>query len=222
MISKPVVLVFILFLNITNALGADSFCYRSQTGELKCEKSLDDIPHEYRAAAFYKETPDQTKNNQPVLRPTPPIIQNGMPMASSYVGNQSSTPVISEHNLPSRTRTTTEVENNVVNNIDIPPASEITNDNLPSRTRSSIASKSNVPQIEVFVAKWCPHCKLLEAFLKKENISYIRYDVEEDAYGREVFEEENGGIPITKIGASTIIGFEERKFRSLIEAQQPY
>ena len=61
-----------------------------------------------------------------------------------------------------------------------------------------------------------------EFCLKKENVSYLRYDVEEDAYGKEVFEEESGGIPITKIGGTTVIGFEERKFRSLLEAQQPY
>lgn len=223
MISKTTILICIILFTVTNAFCTDSYCYRNSSGSLFCEKSLDSIPQEFRGSAFYKEikdTPAKTPQINHNLNINPP--SSGLPPANSYKNNHLPTQTVNENNLPSRLKPKDEV---AYDNQDVQATTELPAQNQPSRTKTPEAhlrAKSNVPQIEVFVAEWCPHCKLLEAFLKKENISYIRYDVEEDAYGREVFEEENGGIPITKIGGTTVIGFEERKFKSLIDAQQPY
>ena len=56
----------------------------------------------------------------------------------------------------------------------------------------------------------------------KEKIQFAKFDVEDDEYGKEIYESEGGGIPITKIGSNTIVGFEETKFQALLESYKPY
>lgn len=265
----------ILITTIESANAGDAFCYRDESNILSCQKSLELIPPEYRAKAFYKEVVEV----KPILRPTPtwtptPLpaptqstidfsknLPSRLPPANNYDQNiqpsnnlnqasdlptaaqtsiatpiQLALPTATPTLVATATPTPLEIKARVEEKIPapdnfLPPAKSLptksSNNEIPQSNNSSSqkstnsAQKSN-PKIQIFVAKWCPHCKALEEFLKSEKIAYAKYDVEEDSYGMEVFNKEGGGIPISKIGDTTIVGFDEAKFRALLEAQRPY
>ena len=71
------------------------------------------------------------------------------------------------------------------------------------------ASDAPTKKVEIFVTSWCPYCKKLESFLKKNHIDYTRYDVEQDAAGSKIFEEIGGeGVPVVRIGHNVIHGYD--------------
>ncbi len=64
-------------------------------------------------------------------------------------------------------------------------------------------------KVEIFVTSWCPYCRKLETFLKKNQIVYTRYDVETDAKGAEIFERLGGsGVPMSRVGKEVIHGYD--------------
>lgn len=71
---------------------------------------------------------------------------------------------------------------------------------------------SSYRKVEIYVTTWCPYCKQLEEFLKKNRVPYVRYDVEQSAQGRKFYASVGqGGIPITKVGKSIIRGFKKQE-----------
>ena len=153
--------------------------------------------------------------------------QNRTQMDTSNEKNFDSEVAPSKNNLPKAKGFNEEPIENLPeppqqkNNIHTPPPSLIATE--PQKNKNTKESRnSRQPKIEIFVAKWCPHCRLLEDYLKMEKLAYTKYDVEEDPYGIEVFNNEGGGIPITKIGDSTIVGYDEKKFKAIIESKIPY
>ena len=72
-------------------------------------------------------------------------------------------------------------------------------------------------KVEVFVTRWCPYCKALEAFLKSEKISYQRRDIESDPGAeREYNRLGRPGVPVTKIGSNVITGFDKGELLSAL------
>lgn len=64
-------------------------------------------------------------------------------------------------------------------------------------------------KVEVFVTAWCPYCTKLESFLKKNDVDYTRYDVEQDADGGQIFNEIGGqGVPVTRVGSEVVHGYD--------------
>jgi len=73
--------------------------------------------------------------------------------------------------------------------------------------QKSYPQAASVP-VEIFVTSWCPHCRELEAYLRERQISFARYDIEENAAGRARYEQfGGGGVPVIRIGRSVLHGF---------------
>ena len=209
-------LFFSLLLLFSNSTFAtDAFCYRDLRGNLICKDRLEQIPSPFQSKAFFKEikaveTIAPFSNNSSSTQKLPPA--NNFE-TENYRRNL-------DNNLPSARLKEPEVEPNTINNSDLETEPKTFGKNTRSQTQENTSSKSS--RVQIFVAEWCPHCKALEQFLKKQKVSYSRFDVETDEYGKEVYEREGGTIPITRIGKTTVVGFDERKFKSLLEAQEPY
>ncbi|MCC6955020.1 MAG: hypothetical protein IT290_12955 [Deltaproteobacteria bacterium] len=82
----------------------------------------------------------------------------------------------------------------------------------------NVVAKPN-QKIEIFVTAWCPYCQRLEKFLKANNVSYKRFDIEKDGpdANRRYRELGGGGVPIIKIGTQIIRGFDEAYLRTALE-----
>ena len=73
-------------------------------------------------------------------------------------------------------------------------------------------------KVEVFVTSWCPYCRALEAFLKEQDITYTRYDIEKSSYGRRRYQELGaGGVPVMLIGSEVIRGFNRDAIYEALE-----
>lgn len=179
-------LVLILF-EASFVFANDKFCYRDSHGSLDCKESIEEIPSQYQANAFFKPAiAIQPQAKKPIERQAVPLPEIPTPPKESRAFS------------------------------DLPPAR--THDE-PELSRENTAKEDG--EIEIFVAKWCPHCKALEAFLTQRKVHYKKYDVEADDYGAQVYERE-GTIPITLIKGKTILGFDQRKFGEILDAELPY
>ncbi|MCB0358851.1 MAG: DUF4124 domain-containing protein [Bdellovibrionales bacterium] len=89
-----------------------------------------------------------------------------------------------------------------------------------NRVPSSTFTPSSIPavpssRVEIFVADWCPYCKKLEAFLKRERVSYKRWDIEDNGRGkRRYLELGASGLPLIKINGNVIRGYNEAALRA--------
>lgn len=205
-----------LFFSST-ALGVEAYCYRDVTGTLKCESKLELIPESYKAKAFFRDVPAKNMQNHanrstefpPETNRSSVVPQNSYDNVLPEAPPSNSLPPALTNNSPSRINS---------------PKDDSFIDNQPSslQKKDPLINKNKDAKIQIFVAKWCAHCKALENFLLKEKIQFAKFDVEENEYGKEMYEREGGGIPITKIGSNTIVGFEENKFKALVESFKPY
>ena len=88
----------------------------------------------------------------------------------------------------------------------------------PQTGPSAATLASQDVNVEIFVTSWCPYCKKLESFLKKNNIPYTRYDVEADAKGAEIFDKIGGtGVPVTRVGNEVIHGYDPDRILEAIK-----
>ena len=63
------------------------------------------------------------------------------------------------------------------------------------------------PQVEIFVADWCPHCRALESALSARGIRFARRDIEADPAAKLRYEQlGQTGLPVTRVGSRVIVG----------------
>ena len=66
--------------------------------------------------------------------------------------------------------------------------------------------KASKKDVEIFVTSWCPYCSKLEAFLRKNNVAFTRYDIEKNPKGKKIYKTLGGsGIPVTRIGGKDVV-----------------
>jgi len=111
-------------------------------------------------------------------------------------------------------------ESNLSSQTSLPPAKSLEQE-TESETRSIKMDSAEKANLEIFVAKWCPHCKALEKFLKERSIHYTKYDVETDEYGAKIYEQE-GTLPVSILNGKTILGFDQRQYGEILDAELPY
>ena len=76
-------------------------------------------------------------------------------------------------------------------------------------------------KVEIFVTSWCPYCRKLEAFLKENNITYTRYDVEADSDAAELFEHLGGtGVPVVRVDTDVIHGYDPEGIIASLKARE--
>lgn len=191
MVIRILLGLFIVISFSTLAVGQDKFCYRDSSGNLDCKDSIEEIPAKYQASAFFKPAAKTINTN--LKQQIPQKIINEDPIVKK---------------APSS------IDNN------LPPAKNLEESSDKSESEYHHDDKKE-KGIEIFVAKWCPHCKALEEFLKKRGLKYKKYDVETDEYGSEIYEKE-GTIPVSFINGKTILGFDQRKFGEILDSELPY
>ena len=80
---------------------------------------------------------------------------------------------------------------------------------MPASEPSTPVESGASPKVEIFITSWCPYCRQLETFLKKNKILYTSYDIEQDAKGAEIFEKIGGaGVPMVRVGKEVIHGYD--------------
>lgn len=66
--------------------------------------------------------------------------------------------------------------------------------------------------VEVFVTSWCGYCKKMLRFLNEKGIPYTAYDIETDRNAFRIYRElGGGGVPVVRIGANVVRGFNPDK-----------
>lgn len=75
-------------------------------------------------------------------------------------------------------------------------------------------------EIKMYSTPTCHFCHMAEDYFKSKNISYTKYDVAADSAKREEMIEKTGqmGVPVIEIGDEVIIGFNQEKIESLLDA----
>jgi len=67
------------------------------------------------------------------------------------------------------------------------------------------SSTNQIPKIEIFVARWCSFCRILEKVLLAEKIPFKKYDIELDGFGQKTYRELGGGIPLIRIDKKKVL-----------------
>ena len=80
-------------------------------------------------------------------------------------------------------------------------------------------AQAAVPQVDLYVTSWCPYCKKAIAFLRKNNIAFNAYDIEQDldaATRKKTLDPGYGGIPLAVINGAAIRGFSEAAYQQAL------
>jgi glutaredoxin len=80
-------------------------------------------------------------------------------------------------------------------------------------------AQATAPQVDLYVTSWCPYCKKAMAFLRKNNIAFNTYDIEQDASAaarKKDLDPGYGGIPLAIINGTTIRGFSESSYQQAL------
>lgn len=75
------------------------------------------------------------------------------------------------------------------------------------------------PQVDIYITSWCPYCKKAMAFLRKNNIAFNAYDIEQDtnaATRKNEIDPDYSGIPLAVINGVTIRGFDEETYQEAL------
>jgi glutaredoxin-like YruB-family protein len=72
----------------------------------------------------------------------------------------------------------------------------------------------------VYSASWCPWCHKVKDFLDQHKIKYEVRDVDEQKFAEEVVKKSGqGGIPVTDIDGTIVIGYDTKKLKELLKIQ---
>jgi glutaredoxin-like YruB-family protein len=64
--------------------------------------------------------------------------------------------------------------------------------------------------VELYVTDWCGYCKKALAYVRKNNIKYVAYDIEKDAAAKQRYKEMGGhGVPFIVIGKNKMSGYSQ-------------
>lgn len=80
----------------------------------------------------------------------------------------------------------------------------------PSQTPQPVAKKVErfAGTIEMYATEWCGYCKAAERYMKSQNYSYVKYDIEKDSAAKQRHKELGGrGVPLIIIGNHKMSGF---------------
>jgi len=102
----------------------------------------------------------------------------------------------------------------------VPERKPVSTEVTSVKSRSNAAA--NLPMVEMFVTSWCGYCKKAEAYFRKRNIPFVKYDIEKDqkAARRKSQLTTSRGVPFVLIGDVGIPGYSEAAFeRALMQYQ---
>jgi glutaredoxin len=73
-------------------------------------------------------------------------------------------------------------------------------------------------EVYLFETSWCPYCHQLEEMLDRNNIKYIKYDIERDRDARAFMLKQfhTTAVPVIVIDNRFVVGFNEPLIRRLL------
>ncbi len=97
---------------------------------------------------------------------------------------------------------------------------------LPSISKSESVEFDGVPaaqsskkKVEIFVTSWCGYCRRMEAFLKANNVDFVKTDIEKDTAGMMRYVElfgSGGGVPGFSYGKEKFLGFDKARISKIL------
>ena len=79
-------------------------------------------------------------------------------------------------------------------------------------------SKPAPAVVMIYVTSWCGYCQALEKFLKNSDVSFKKFDVENDPIGKKRYLElGGGGVPIVQIGSEVLRGFDPAELKARLK-----
>ena len=75
-----------------------------------------------------------------------------------------------------------------------------------------------MPTVSIYTTPTCVYCKMTKEFFRKHNVSYEEKNVASDEDARRHMIEKSGqmGVPVTDIGGTIVIGFDEARLSQLL------
>jgi glutaredoxin len=92
----------------------------------------------------------------------------------------------------------------------------------PTPVADKQAVTAAAPQVDLYMTKWCGYCKKAMAFLRKNNIAFNAYDIEQDldaATRKKTLDPGYSGIPLAVINGATIRGFSEDLYQEALATE---
>ena len=90
--------------------------------------------------------------------------------------------------------------------------SEPTPQNQATKTKQKSAVEKRTPitgTVVIYMTSWCPACKSALAYVRKNGIAYVAYDIEKDQDAYRRYEGYGGsGVPLIVVGDRTMRGFD--------------
>jgi glutaredoxin len=73
-------------------------------------------------------------------------------------------------------------------------------------------------EVYLFETSWCPYCHQLEEMLDRNNIKYVKYDIERDQSARVFMLKQfhTTAVPVIVIDGRFVVGFNEPLIRRLL------
>jgi glutaredoxin 3 len=72
--------------------------------------------------------------------------------------------------------------------------------------------------VTIYSTPTCHFCQMSKEFFAQNNVAYTEYDVASDLEKRQEMIDKSGqmGVPVVFIGEEMIIGFDKKRFESLL------
>jgi len=98
---------------------------------------------------------------------------------------------------------------------------EVKSSPAPAANKPAGDSKvqATAPKVDLYITSWCPYCKKAMAFLRKNNIAFNAYDIEQDleaAARKQNIDPSYGGVPLAVINGTAIRGFSESSYQQAL------
>ena len=74
--------------------------------------------------------------------------------------------------------------------------------------------------VTLYSTSWCRYCEKTRRFLDQANIPYTEYDIEKSTTAYRKYEQLGGrGVPVIRIGDTTIQGYDTKAIRKAINTE---
>jgi len=148
----------------------------------------------------YKNTPPPVGVTSEKFVPNPNFIIPSEP--------ESEQPSMTEPSLPATTLQGNKPASTLQGN---KPASTL--QGSPTITPARTVPQS-FPAVDIYTTSWCPACKEAKSYLRSLKVPFKEYDVEKSLSAAQKLSsiDSSGGVPVTVIGGSKILGFNQSAF----------
>jgi alkyl hydroperoxide reductase subunit F len=79
-----------------------------------------------------------------------------------------------------------------------------------------------MPKVTVYSTQNCPYCRMVKAFLDRQGVKYVSFDVGTDKEQAKKMIEVSGqyGVPVVTVDNEVIIGFDVRRLTELFGKEE--